>query len=520
MVVLLAPSASAADPTFTEFPVSPPTAPGPVAVGADGNIWFAEPNGDTIGRITLGGSVTRFPLPTPYEEPRGIAAGPDGAVWFTQTGGHWGAEGTEGIGRIDPSGIFTEFPLPANSRPYGITTGPDGNLWFTEIGSLYRIGRITPAGVITTFPTALHNAPLNIVSGPDGALWFTEDGIVQGDRGAIGRITTSGTVSEYILPTPVGYDSGAGDIAVGSDGNLWFTWAVQDPTLPPAGASLSVGRITPSGTITEFPVSSANGWPPGGITPGPDGALWFTENGLSAIGRISTAGALTAYPVPTPDSWPTDITNGPDGNLWFSEGGASKIGRISFAPIPVIPLAPSVSSFSPLSGPVGTSVTIFGGNLAGASSVRFSGVAQPFFTVDPTGTLITAAVPPGATTGAIQVTTPYGTATSLSSFTVTAGAHERNVTLSLRKHLVAKGNVLVTDGYASCFQNMHVRIQRRISDHWRTIATDQTDADGSFTHRLPDRTGWYRARVIAVTLSSGDVCDGAISGTRHHNRSS
>jgi hypothetical protein len=164
-------------------------------------------------------------------------------------------------------------------------------------------------------------------------------------------------------------------------------------------------------------------------------------------------------------------------------------------------------------------VTIFGANFVGASAVTFSGVAQPSFTVDVTGSVITATVPPGATTGLIQVATPYGRASSLESFTVTtAHAHERNVTLSLRRHLVARVNVVVTDGYAACLLNMHVKIQRRISDRWRTIATDQTDANGSFIHRLPDRTGWYRAKVHEVTLSNGEVCDGATSGTRHHHR--
>ena len=510
VVVVATPPASASSVTFTEFSVpSSFGGPGPLTAGSDGNIWFAEPNDDAIGRISLGGSVTMFPLPSPYQEPRGIATGPDGAVWFTETGSHTGAEG---IGRIDPSGVFTEFPLPANSRPFAIATGPDGNLWFTGRGAPWAIGRISPSGIVTTFPTALHNAPLNIVTGPDGALWFTEDGIVNGGSGAIGRITTTGSLSEYVLPTPVGDYSGAGDITVGVDGNLWFTWVTWGAAETPGAASSSVGRITPSGTITEFPVSSANGWPPGGIASGPDGALWFTESYANAIGRISTSGSLTAYPVPTPNSWPADITQGPDGNLWFSEDG---IGRISFAPI--IP-APSVSSFSPLSGPVGTSVTILGANFVGATSVTFSGVVQPSFSVDPSGTVITAAVPPGAATGLIQVTTPYGTASSLGSFSVTrVGAHERNVTLSLRRHLVARVNLVVSDGYPACLQDMHVRIQRRFSDHWRTIATDITDVDGSFIHRLSDRTGWYRARVNDVTLGGGDVCSEAISGTRHHN---
>jgi len=164
-------------------------------------------------------------------------------------------------------------------------------------------------------------------------------------------------------------------------------------------------------------------------------------------------------------------------------------------------------------------VSIFGANFAGASSVAFNGVAQPSFAADPTGTVITATVPAGASTGPLQVTTPSGIATSVDSFIVTTSAHVRNVTLSLRGHLVAEGNVVVTDGYAACVQNMHVRIQWHVSDHWRTIATDHTGTDGSFTDRLPDRTGWYRARLNEVTLATGDVCNGATSGTRHHGES-
>jgi virginiamycin B lyase len=513
LIGVATPIASASSVTFAEFPLFASTNPGGIAAGSDGNVWFTSHFPDRVGRITPSGVVTEYPLPSPFEQPWGITAGPDGAVWFTEIGGAPQTD-TAGIGRIDPSsGTITEFAQPG-SHPYGITTGSDGNLWFTDILS-FRISRMIPSGTVTPFPAAPQNKPLNIIAGPDGALWFTEDGIVEGGSGAIGRITTSGSLSEYILPTPAGHFSGAGDIAVGADGNLWFTWVTWDAAETAGAASSSVGRITPSGTITEFPLSSTNGWPPGGITSGPDGALWFTEVVPNAIGRLSTTGSLTAYPVPSAAALPTDVTTGPDGNLWFSEGGWNKIGKIVLSAVPT----PMITSFSPGSGPVGTSVTILGVNFVGASAVTFSGVAQPSFAVDVTGTVITAAVPPGAGTGLIQVTTPYGTATSLGSFTVTtAGAHERNVTLLLRRHLVARVNVVVTDGYAACLPNMHVRIQRRISDRWRTIATDQTDANGSFIHRIPDRTGWYRAKVKDVTLANGDVCNGATSGTRHHLR--
>jgi streptogramin lyase len=42
----------------------------------------------------------------------------------------------------------------------------------------------------------------------------------------------------------------------------------------------------------EFPIPTPNSQPLG-ITPGPDGALWFTENEGNKIGRITTAGAIT-----------------------------------------------------------------------------------------------------------------------------------------------------------------------------------------------------------------------------------
>lgn len=79
--------------------------------------------------------------------------------------------------------------------------------------------------------------------------------------------------------------------------------------------------------------------------------------------------------------------------------------------------APTISSFSPGSGAVGTSVTISGANFTGASAVRFNGTAASY-TVN-SASQITATVPSGATTGPISVVTASGTATSAGTFTVT-----------------------------------------------------------------------------------------------------
>jgi hypothetical protein len=69
---------------------------------------------------------------------------------------------------------------------------------------------------------------------------------------------------------------------------------------------------------------------------------------------------------------------------------------------------------------VGTSVTINGTGFTGATGVSFNGtsVGSANFTIA-SDIQITATVPQGATTGQISVTTPGGTATSSTDFTVT-----------------------------------------------------------------------------------------------------
>ncbi len=80
--------------------------------------------------------------------------------------------------------------------------------------------------------------------------------------------------------------------------------------------------------------------------------------------------------------------------------------------------APAIASFTPGSGPVGTTVTVTGTNFTNATSLTMNGVGVPTFTVVDAVT-ITFAVPVGATSGLIAVTTQGGTATSASAFTVT-----------------------------------------------------------------------------------------------------
>jgi hypothetical protein len=76
---------------------------------------------------------------------------------------------------------------------------------------------------------------------------------------------------------------------------------------------------------------------------------------------------------------------------------------------------PFITSFSPTSGPAGTSVIINGKFLGDATDVKFNGIPA-VFTTDLAGTSLIATVPADAATGPITVQTPAGIASSSGSF--------------------------------------------------------------------------------------------------------
>jgi virginiamycin B lyase len=198
--------------------------------------------------------------------------------------------------------------LNANSIPRGIVAGRDGNLWFSD-GSTSKpaIGRINPGTqAISEVPNPGSN-PLGIALGPDGNFWFADQGATKG----IGRITPSGAITEFL----VGASSFTTEITAGPDGNLWFS---------DQGTTKAIGRVTTTGMVTEF--TTANGLNPGGvpfgIVTGPDGNVWFTDVGAAgAIGRSTPSGSITEFPVA--GSSPNGIAVGPDGNLWFADGSST-----------------------------------------------------------------------------------------------------------------------------------------------------------------------------------------------------
>ena len=81
------------------------------------------------------------------------------------------------------------------------------------------------------------------------------------------------------------------------------------------------------------------------------------------------------------------------------------------------PLAPTITSFTPTSGFVGTIVTVRGSNFIGTTQVRINATIIANYTVH-TQDSMTLTIPPAASTGFIRITTPNGTATSAIAFQV------------------------------------------------------------------------------------------------------
>src|SRR5205807_584644 len=128
--------------------------------------------------------------------------------------------------------------------------------------------------------------------------------------------------------------------------------------------------------------------------------MWLTSF------TVTSASAITA-------TVPSGATTGPL-SVTTAGGTASSAGSFT---VTVSDPPPTITSFTPASGPVGTSVTISGTNFTGATAVQFNGTSASF-TVN-SASAITATVPSGATTGPLSVTTAGGTASSAGSFTVT-----------------------------------------------------------------------------------------------------
>jgi uncharacterized repeat protein (TIGR03803 family) len=434
-----------------------------LTLGTDGNFYGttwqggSDFSGGVIFKVTPNGKLTvlhAFGYTDGYRPLAPPVQGADGNFYgTTSVGGNGG--GT--VYRITPSGQFKviyAFDFPNGAYPYApLTLGIDGNFYGTTFeGGANGIGtvfRITPQGKITTLHHMKYEegmypyAPL--VQANDGTLYGTTEQGGTNNFGTIYKVSLNGalTVLHSLAESDGKYPMGG--MVQGTDGAFYGSTSTDNGTLfrVTSRGNFAVVQnfrddrgIHPEVTIMQHTTGilygdTANGGAFGHGTffgvnrnmPGyaalviptakvskPVGVLGQGLIGTTAVrfnGRPAPFDVVsdTFLTVTVPDLATTGLitVETPSGNLKS---------KVNFRVIP------QVQTFSPASGPVGTTVVISGISLSQTTRVSFGGVQATDIHVDQDKQL-SVTVPDGAKTGRIVVTTAGGTASSSSDFTVT-----------------------------------------------------------------------------------------------------
>lgn len=196
--------------------------PGPemregIAITRDGAAWvsrfdYGEGRGE-IDRVGPDGKVKRFPIRA-KELWAGVAAAQDGGVWFSESGAR--------IVHLASDGRMHSFLAPHGGDVWNLVAAPEGDVWFTHRrpGLPSAIGRLSPTGRFTEYDVRGRGLFESLVLAPDGNLWFS---IGPPDR--IGRMTPNGKLTTWRRG-----GAATGYSAVGREGSIWFA-SVEQNTL-------------------------------------------------------------------------------------------------------------------------------------------------------------------------------------------------------------------------------------------------------------------------------------------------
>ncbi|MGO8949299.1 MAG: hypothetical protein ACLQUY_16940 [Ktedonobacterales bacterium] len=168
----------------------------------------------------------------------------------------------------------------------------------------------TPPGTIKEFEVDVLGGLYQIIFDHNGNLWFY-------GPSSLGYMSPSGKVTTIDVSNRVRSIVG---LTPGPDGNMWFIGSPHSTLF-----NESLGFVAPSGQIKEWvlpPMTGQGGFFPTlkDLVAGPDGNMWYARsNGAtSIIGRITPSGNRTEFTVFTGQGLISDLAVGPDGNLWFS----------------------------------------------------------------------------------------------------------------------------------------------------------------------------------------------------------
>jgi len=279
-------------------------------VGPDRRIWFAEFEGNAIGAMTTAGVISQYPTGS-GSQPLGLAVGPKPKPKNVWTGGYGGTmtESTQ-------TGSLTNFPI-AGANIGDIVLGPDKNMWFADYGNK-KLGRITTTGVVTEFPLPTGGSPDSLVVGPDHNFW-----IIDGGRNKIVKMNRTGAV---LASYGKGFSANeyAINMVYAPDGKFYVS-----EYAPQFGVPDKIARVTIKGKIKEIGTLPPLSYP-NRLAVGKDGNVYFVMSNLQAIGKIDLAKSKVTYHfLPfTYTQGMQAIVNGPDNRLYVA--GSNAIYAISY----------------------------------------------------------------------------------------------------------------------------------------------------------------------------------------------
>jgi subtilisin family serine protease len=340
---------------------------------------------------------------------------------------------TTGAGTGVSLGAFTvTSSMPAVSG-FSPGSGPVGST-VTISGSNFSAASDVSLCLVSTTYTVV-NASTVTAQVPAAACdgrWRVTTGAGTGVSAGAFTVTASSmpAVSGFSLTTgPVGSTvtisgsnfSGASDVSLCLVSTSFTLVDVSTVTAQvPVGACDGRWRVTTgAGTgvsVGAFTVTAGSGPTVSGFAPSSGGVgSTVTINGsnFSGASDVSLCYVSTTFTVVNATTVTAQVPEGACDGRWRVTTGAGtgmSVGAFTVT-------GPTISSFSPGGGPVGSTVTITGTGFTGATHVSLCFVDSSSFSVV-NDTTATATVPAGACNGRWRVTTPAGTGVSAGAFTV------------------------------------------------------------------------------------------------------
>jgi uncharacterized repeat protein (TIGR03803 family) len=438
---------------------------GGISMGQDGNFYGATYQGGansrgTIFKVTPAGAHT---LLYSFSDV-GDGAYPKAPPMQAQDGNLYGTTGNGTIAvlyKLTTTGTFTVMATLASQTYSPLLLGTDGNLYgMTLAAGTYNGGTVfqfSPSLKTVKTIFNFHNewSPTgSLMQGLDGALYGTTSSGGTGDGGVVFRLTTAGAYKILHTFSTSGAADGRTAYSGVVQGSDKFLYGVASAAGPGGLGTLFKVSTTGTGFAVVHSFATATGDTPltallahtngklygqtsHGGTHTPYGVVYSLDAGLAPfvnpvvlhsakvgatveiLGQgFTTAtgvlfGAGTGTFTATSNTYMTakPVAGALTGQITVKEPSGNLLTPLKFK------IIPTITSFAPTSGPVGTQVVITGMSLTGATVVKFGGVAATTFTVN-SNTEITATVPSAAVTGKISVVTPGGTGLSATNFTV------------------------------------------------------------------------------------------------------